>query len=87
MPANGIGSAISTIVGQNFGAGILNVPINLITSHYGLEPFFLFVCGMILSRRFIAEPIVRFFTSDDAVVPLARILIHHGTLLLDKRIL
>lgn len=39
MPANGIGSAISTIVGQNFEPVILNVPINLITSHYGLEPF------------------------------------------------
>ena len=32
---------------------------------------FLFICGMILSRRFIAEPMVRFFTSDEQVVPLA----------------
>ena len=29
------------------------------------------ICGMILSRRFIAEPMVRFFTSDEQVVPLA----------------
>ena len=71
MPANGIGSAISTIVGQNFGAG--NIKRTDQSYHIALRigAVFLFVCGMILSRRFIAEPIVRFFTSDDAVVPLA----------------
>lgn len=71
MPANGIGSAISTIVGQNFGAG--NIKRTDKSYHIALRigAVFLFVCGMILSRRFIAEPIVRFFTSDDAVVPLA----------------
>ena len=71
MPANGIGSAISTIVGQNFGAG--NIKRTDKSYHIALRigAVFLFVCGMILSRRFIAEPIVRFSTSDDAVVPLA----------------
>lgn len=71
MPANGIGSAISTIVGQNFGAG--NIERTDKAYHIALRigAVFLFVCGMILSRPFIAEPIVRFFTTDEAVVPLA----------------
>lgn len=71
MPANGIGSAISTIVGQNFGAN--NIKRADKSYHIALRIgiAFLFICGMILSRPFVAEPIVRFFTSDEAVVPLA----------------
>ncbi|MGN0327676.1 MAG: MATE family efflux transporter [Lachnospira sp.] len=71
MPANGLGSAISTVVGQNMGAG--NVKRTDKAYHIALRigAVFLFVCGMILSRRFIAEPMVRFFTSDEQVVPLA----------------
>ncbi len=71
MPANGIGSAISTIVGQNIGAD--NIQRADKSYHIALRigAVFLFVFGMILSRPFIAEPIVRFFTSDESVVPLA----------------
>lgn len=71
LPANGIGSALSTIVGQNFGAN--NIRRVDKSFHYALRmgAIFLFVFGMILSRRFIAEPMVRFFTSDEEVVPLA----------------
>lgn len=71
LPANGIGSALSTIVGQNFGAN--NIKRVDKSFHYALRmgAIFLFVFGMILSRRFIAEPMVRFFTSDEEVVPLA----------------
>lgn len=71
MPANGIGSAISTIVGQNFGAN--NIKRVDKSYHIALRigAVFLFVCGMILSRPVICEPIVRFFTTDEAVVPLA----------------
>lgn len=71
MPANGIGSAISTIVGQNFGAG--NIKRTDKAYHIALRigAVFLFICGMILSRRFIAEPMVRFFTTDENVVTLA----------------
>jgi putative MATE family efflux protein len=71
LPANGIGSALSTIVGQNFGAGNLKRADKAF--HYALRmgAIFLFVFGTILSRRFIAEPMVRFFTSDEEVVPLA----------------
>ena len=71
MPANGIGSAISTIVGQNFGAGNLKRTDRSYHIALRIGAIFLFVFGMLLSRRFIAEPIVRFFTSDEAVVPLA----------------
>ena len=71
LPANGIGSALSTIVGQNFGAN--NIKRADKSFHYALRmgAIFLFVFGMILSRRIIAEPMVRFFTSDEEVVPLA----------------
>ena len=71
LPANGIGSALSTIVGQNYGAG--NIPRVKRSYHIALTmgAVFLFVFGMILSRQFVAEPMVRFFTSDEAVVPLA----------------
>ncbi len=71
MPANGIGSAISTIVGQNMGAG--NTERTNKSYHIALRigAIFLFLFGMLLSRHFIAEPMVRFFTSDEQVVPLA----------------
>ena len=71
MPANGIGSAISTIVGQNMGAG--NKERADKSYHYALRmgAIFLFIFGNILSLRVISEPMVRFFTSDEAVVPLA----------------
>jgi putative MATE family efflux protein len=71
MPANGIGSAISTIVGQNFGAG--NIKRADKSYHIALRigAVFLFITGMILSRSFIARPIVSFFTTDEAVIPLA----------------
>ena len=71
MPANGIGSAISTIVGQNFGAGNIKRADKSYHIALRLGAIFLFVFGTILSMRFIAEPIVRFFTTDEAVVPLA----------------
>lgn len=71
MPANGIGSATSTIVGLNFGAR--NIKRADKSFHYAMRLgfFWLLILGFILSRRPIAEPIVRFFTSDEAVVPYA----------------
>lgn len=71
MPASGVGSAISTIAGQNFGAGNLKRADK--SYHIGLRiaAIFLAVLGFILSRQSVAEPIVRFFTSDETVVPLS----------------
>lgn len=71
MPAIGIGSATATIVGQNFGANNLKRADKSYHIALRIGVVFLFVCGMILSRRFVCEPIIRFFTSDEAVVPLA----------------
>ena len=71
MPASGIGSAISTIVGQNFGASNIKRADKSFHLALRMGAVFLFIFGMILSRPFIAEPIVRFFTTDEAVVPLA----------------
>ena len=71
MPASGIGSAISTIVGQNIGANNLKRVNKSYHIALRIGAVFLFVFGTILSRPFIAEPIVRFFTSDENVVPLA----------------
>ena len=71
MPASGIGSAISTIVGQNFGANNIKRADKAYHIALKIGIAFLFICGIILSRPFVAEPIVRFFTSDEAVVPLA----------------
>lgn len=71
MPANGIGSAISTIVGQNFGAGNKERADKAYHIALRIGALFLFVFGMILSRGFISETMVRFFTTDENVVPLA----------------
>lgn len=71
MPANGIGSAISTIVGQNFGAGNKERADKAYHIALRIGAIFLFVFGMILSRGFISEAMVRFFTTDENVVPLA----------------
>lgn len=71
MPASGIGSAISTIVGQNIGAG--NRERADKAFHYALRmgAVFLFVLGYLLSRRSISQAMVTFFSSDDRVIPLA----------------
>lgn len=60
MPANGIGSAISTIVGQNIGAGQKDRADK--AYHYALRmgALFLLFFGLILSRRFISQAMVTF---------------------------
>ena len=71
MPANGIGSAISTIVGQNIGAGQKDRADK--AYHYALRmgALFLLFFGLILSRRFISQAMVTFFSTDERVIPLA----------------
>lgn len=67
MPSNGVGSAVSTIVGQNMGAK----QIDRANKGYKMAMFmimaFLFVGGMILSRRPISQFLVNIFTSDPEV--------------------
>ena len=71
MPANGIGSAISTIVGQNIGADQKDRADK--AYHYALRmgALFLLFFGLILSRRFISQAMVTFFSTDERVIPLA----------------
>jgi putative MATE family efflux protein len=71
MPANGLGSAISTIVGQNIGAGNKERADKAYHITLRIGAVFLFVFGMLLSRRPIAAFLVKIFTSDMEVVPLA----------------
>ena len=68
MPANGIGSAISTIVGQNIGAGQKDRADK--AYHYALRmgALFLLFFGLILSRRFISQAMVTFFSTDERVI-------------------
>lgn len=71
MPANGLGSAISTIVGQNIGAGNKARAERAYHITLRIGVVFLLVFGMLLSRRIIAGNLVTFFTSDAEVIPLA----------------
>ena len=61
MPSNGIGSAVSTIVGQNVGAKQIERADKSYKIAMRIAVVFLFIGGLILSRRFIAEPIVSIF--------------------------
>ncbi|MBQ4283992.1 MAG: MATE family efflux transporter [Lachnospira sp.] len=71
MPIEGFGSAIAIIVGQNFGAGNINRSNKAFHLALRVGVIFLLVCGITVSRPFIAEKLVRIFTVDDNVVPLA----------------
>lgn len=61
MPASGIGSAVSTIVGQNIGAD--NRKRADKAFHYSLRicAVFLLILGFILSRRPVSQAMVSFF--------------------------
>ena len=71
MPASGVGSAVSTIVGQNMGAG--NTERAKKTFHYSLKmcTLFLLILGFIFSRRPVSQTMVSFFSADAKVIPLA----------------
>lgn len=71
LPANALGSATSTIVGQNLGAGRVKRAETGYRSATLLGMGFLFIAGMILSRYPIASAIVGIFTSDSSVMPMA----------------
>lgn len=71
MPSNGIGSAVSTIVGQNMGAGQVKRAESGYKMAMLMAIIFLFVGGMILSRRPISGFLVNIFTDDADVSVLA----------------
>ncbi len=71
MPASAMGSAVATIVGQNIGAKQLDRAIDAYRKSRLMAVIFLFIAGLILSRDIVSTAIVRIFSSDDNVIPLA----------------
>lgn len=71
LPANGIGSAVSTIVGQNMGAGQPERAKKAYKISILLCFSFLFTGGMILSRDFASTAMVSIFSDDPAVIAMA----------------
>ena len=71
LPSNGVGSAVSIIVSQNMGA---NQPRRAQKAYYlsmiGITAFLL-IGGFLLSRDFVSTSIVRIFSNDQAVIPMA----------------
>lgn len=71
LPSNAIGSATATIVGQNIGAKKRDRAENAYKLARLISVIFLFVCGIILSRTFVNTPIVKVFSDDPSVIPMA----------------
>lgn len=70
MPANAMGSAVATIVGQCIGAGNHERAEKAYLLARKIAIIFLFAGGLILSRDFVSEPIVRIFSEDPEVIRL-----------------
>lgn len=71
LPSNGIGSAVATIVGQNMGAEQPERAREGYRLSMRMIIVFLFVGGMILSRKPISTAIVSIFSDDGAVIAMA----------------
>ena len=71
LPSNGIGSAVSTIVGQNIGAKQLDRARKGYLLSMGCAVLFLFLGGRILSMESVATAIVSIFSQDAAVIAMA----------------
>ncbi|MBR6399610.1 MAG: MATE family efflux transporter [Firmicutes bacterium] len=71
MPSNAVGSAVATIVGQNAGAGNMRRAEQAYKKARSMIVIFLFISGMILSRGIVSTGVVRIFSEDPAVIPMA----------------
>lgn len=71
LPSNAMGSATSTIVGQNVGANQHDRADKGYKIARNIAVVFLAICGFILSRHFIARPIVSIFSDDEQVIAYA----------------
>ncbi len=70
MPSTAMGSAVSTIVGQNIGADQYNRADKAYKLARSIIVLFLFISGIILSRNIISSSIVSIFSSDSEVIRL-----------------
>lgn len=68
MPSNAIGSAVSTIVGQNIGAKQLDRAEQGYKLARNMAVVFLFVGGLILSTESVARSIVCIFSDEEEVI-------------------
>ena len=71
LPSNGIGSATATIVGQNIGARQQDRAEQGYKISRRICVVFLFISGMILSRKSISTAIVSIFSDDMEVIAMA----------------
>lgn len=70
MPSNAMGSATSTIVGQNIGAGQYERAEKAYKLARNAIVVFLFIGGIIFSRDIVSSSIVKIFSTDPEVVRL-----------------
>ena len=71
LPSNGVGSATATIVGQNMGASQQERAEQGYRISRRICVVFLFISGMILSRKPISTAIVSIFSDDPEVIAMA----------------
>ena len=71
LPANAMGSAAATIVGQNIGANQPERAVDAYKKSRLMAVIFLFIAGFILSRDVVSTSIVKIFSSDNNVIPMA----------------
>ncbi len=70
LPSTAVGSATATIVGQNIGAKRRDRAERAYILSRRISVIFLFVCGMILSRKFVNTPVVSIFADDPRVIAM-----------------
>ena len=71
LPSTAVGSAVATIVGQNVGAGQMDRAQEGYLLSRRMSVVFLFICGMILSRRAVSTAVVSIFSQDPEVIAMA----------------
>ncbi len=71
LPSNAIGSAVATIVGQNFGAGQIDRAQKGYRLSMRMAVIFLLAGGMILGQKSVSTAIVRIFTQSPPVIAMA----------------
>lgn len=71
LPSNGIGSAVATIAGQNFGAGQIDRARKGYRMSMLMAVAFLLTGGLILGQKDVSTAVVRLFSQDESVVRMA----------------